>query len=126
MSTGAETLCRACGLCCDGTLFTFVRLDAGESSRARSRGLAVITREDGTDSLRQPCNALEGRDCRIYADRPGPCATFECMLLIALRAGETTLAEALPIVAEARNARSRSLLETHFIRSPRAPDSAKQ
>src|SRR5207237_10236366 len=100
MTDDASALCRSCGLCCDGTLFTFVRLDAADASRARASKLVVVTGDAGAESLRQPCAALSGRECSVYAARPSACSRYECLLLAALRSGETSLAEASAIVAE--------------------------
>lgn len=117
----AQSLCRACGLCCDGTLFTVVRLRPGEAGALRARGLPVVTGADGADVLRQPCAALDGCDCRIYEARPSPCAAFECNLLHALRDGEVSLDEAVAIVDEARtlaragDPRAHELLPRHFL-----------
>jgi uncharacterized protein len=89
-----ESLCTACGLCCDGTLFGSVRLAPGEAARI---GLPVLG-----ELLPQPCAALEGARCAIYAARPAGCRAFDCLLLHALRDGEVGLDEALQTVAEAR------------------------
>lgn len=109
----ASALCRSCGLCCDGTLFTFVRLDANEATRARTNALPIVTR-DGGDALPQPCAALDGCDCRVYESRPAPCARYDCMLLVALKGGETSLGEARRIVDEARRTREPAFVDRHF------------
>ena len=44
-SASLSTLCLACGMCCDGNLFTQVPLVADEPVRLRARGLLVIARE---------------------------------------------------------------------------------
>lgn len=93
-----EALCTACGLCCDGTLFSVVHLAADEVDRIP---LAVIAGHV-PPAFRQPCPALEGTRCAIYATRPGACRRFDCLLLHALRSGELSAAEALAVVAEAR------------------------
>lgn len=87
-------LCRHCGLCCDGTLFAWVPLSAPEATRLPQLGLSVIQREGATPALRQPCSALQGKDCRVYAGRPAPCRSFRCHQLIALGEGEASEAEA--------------------------------
>jgi len=97
-----STLCLACGMCCDGNLFTQVPLAADEAARLRGRGLVVIQREDGSPALRQRCAALEGRCCTVYDERPGRCRRHVCMLHAALAADEVGLAEALEIVAQAQ------------------------
>ena len=97
-----STLCLACGMCCDGNLFTQVPLAEDEAVRLRRRGLVVIAREDGSPALRQRCAALEGRRCAVYDERPGGCRRHVCMLHAALAADEVSLREALELVARAQ------------------------
>lgn len=97
----ATTLCRRCGLCCDGNLFDSVPLAAEEVASARGRGLLVVVRADGSAALQQRCAALGDAGCGVYTQRPGRCREYRCMLLSALEADEVGLAEALAIVDEA-------------------------
>ncbi len=92
-------LCRACGLCCDGTLFTRVPLGVHE---AAAPGLDVRVTEGGGRYVPQRCAALNEGGCTVYASRPRACAQFECLLFGALREGEVSLAEALQVVRGAR------------------------
>jgi hypothetical protein len=50
----------------------------------------------------QPCACFDGRLCRIYADRPARCRTFECGLLKRVRAGELSTAAALEKITDAQ------------------------
>lgn len=97
----ASTLCQRCGLCCDGNLFNSVPLADAEVEPVRARGLIVVARGDGGSALRQRCAALGERGCGVYAQRPGRCREYRCMLLVAMMEGEVGLAEALGIVDEA-------------------------
>ena len=98
-------------MCCDGTLFTVVRLVADEPARMRALALPVID-----DAMPQRCAALAGRDCTIYEDRPAQCAAFECLLAIAHRAGEVSLEEAQAVVRDTRAAGATpELLRRHFL-----------
>lgn len=90
-------LCQRCGLCCDGTLFARTPLAAGEAAGLRARGVPCA---DG--AAPQPCAALDGRRCTIYAARPASCRRYECLLHGALAEGEVTLDEALEVVADTR------------------------
>jgi hypothetical protein len=101
MDSPLATLCRACGLCCDGNLFAHVPLTADEAARARRHHLVVFDRDDGSPALRQPCAALEEAGCRVYDDRPAPCRRYRCMLLAALADDEVSLRDALAVVTEA-------------------------
>lgn len=89
-----DTLCTRCGLCCDGTLFADVELAGrAEATRLEAMGLAI---DDDSDRalLQQPCTALDGTRCGIYAHRPRCCRTFECGLLQSARRGDVTVARA--------------------------------
>ncbi len=101
-----EQLCRACGLCCDGTLFDLVKLEPGDDAgKLKALGLPVSTSRGQQLVTRfpQPCSALcEDRTCRLYADRPWQCRTFECQLFKDAKAGRITFAAALPLVKNAR------------------------
>lgn len=102
----AEDLCRACGLCCDGTLFDVVKLEADDDARRLSKlGLPIKVSRGKVPVARfpQPCAALcADRSCRLYADRPWQCRTFECRTLKEAKAGEITFAAGLRTVKQAR------------------------
>ncbi|MES2694864.1 MAG: YkgJ family cysteine cluster protein [Verrucomicrobiota bacterium] len=101
-----EHLCLACGLCCDGTLFDLVKLEPGDDAgKLKALGLPVSLSRGKHPVARfpQPCSALcEDRTCRVYADRPWQCRTFECQLFKDAKAGRITFAAALPVVKQAR------------------------
>ena len=101
-----EQLCRACGLCCDGTLFDLVKLEPGDDAgKLKALGLPVSLSRGQTPVARfpQPCSALcEDRTCRVYAERPWQCRTFECQLFKDAKAGRIAFAAALPVVKQAR------------------------
>jgi Fe-S-cluster containining protein len=99
-------LCGACGLCCDGTLFDLVKLEASDNA-AKLKSLGVpVTVSRGTSPVTrfpQPCAALcEDRTCRVYADRPWQCRVFECGVFKDAKAGRITFAVALRQVKQAR------------------------
>jgi len=96
-----STLCQRCGLCCDGSLFTLVPLQAGEVETARRNALHVVERADGSHAMRQRCAALDGARCTAYADRPETCRKYHCMLFAAVSEGELSVAEAMSVVDEA-------------------------
>jgi len=95
MGPEAEQLCQACGLCCDGALFSKVPLAAGE----RLPGVEGL-------ALTQPCPALERTGtacaCRGYAERPTACRGYQCLLAIAFADQEVSLPGALDVAREAR------------------------
>ncbi|HZI04822.1 MAG TPA: YkgJ family cysteine cluster protein [Archangium sp.] len=94
-------LCQRCGLCCDGTLFSHVPLQAGEVEPARRNGLDVGVIADGTPVLRQGCTALCERRCTVYTERPEACRRYSCRLFTQVAAGTVSPEDALTVVAEA-------------------------
>lgn len=76
----SESLCLACGLCCNGALFRDVELQPGDdAARLRFLGFPVKTTR-GRTRLPQPCPALDGCRCGIYPERPSRCRQFDCAL----------------------------------------------
>lgn len=97
-----ERLCPNCALCCNGVLFADVRLRAGDDA-ARLRELGVPLKQRGSIArFPQPCSCLEGNRCRMYADRPERCRTFECRVLQRAQAGEVSESAALKAIQQAR------------------------
>jgi Fe-S-cluster containining protein len=93
-------------MCCDGTLFDLVKLEAGDDAgKLRALGLSVTVSRGKLPITRfpQPCAALCGdRTCRIYTDRPWQCRVFECGVLKEAKAGRISFAAALRLVQKAR------------------------
>ena len=86
-------------------IFANLQLQPGDDTdRLRSLGLPVSPPRSARHPpyLSQPCAALEGCRCRVYAERPEYCRHFECVLLKSVQAGRTQRAEALRIIATAR------------------------
>jgi Fe-S-cluster containining protein len=50
--------------------------------------------------LLQPCHALNGKRCNIYAHRPDCCRTFECRLLQEVGQGKVGVEQAQAKIAE--------------------------
>jgi Fe-S-cluster containining protein len=98
-----QTLCLACGLCCNGVIFADVQLQSGdEAVRVQSLGLKLKSGGRCQPRLMQPCEAYDGSRCRIYAERPQYCSEFECLLLKSVKAGNMEPATALRIIGRAR------------------------
>jgi hypothetical protein len=99
-------LCLACGLCCNGVLFSDVELQSADDAPGlRALGLPVAAKRGVRAMLRfpQPCAALcADNRCRVYAARPGRCREFECGVLKQVIAGGLTVDAALRVVREAR------------------------
>jgi len=119
-----DTLCTRCGLCCDGSLFGDVELvGQAEATRLEIMGLEIEDNQADGDLLVQPCAALQGRRCGIYAHRPKCCRTFECRLLQDARRGAVTIDRAADHIAEAlkRIRRVKELLAQLGQRDDRLP-----
>ncbi len=95
-------LCPACGLCCNGVLFADVRLQKGDDPvRLAALGLS-LERRGKTVRFAQPCSALQGNLCCIYAERPARCRSFECRVLQRAQTGKLTPTTALKLIQRAR------------------------
>ncbi len=99
-------LCLACGMCCDGTLFSFVAVSSDEAVALKAGGIPV-TDDNGRLKLAQRCAALDGCRCTVYAQRPFVCRRFDCLLARSVAEKDLPLDEALGIVAEARARQAR-------------------
>jgi uncharacterized protein len=99
----ANSLCLECGLCCNGVIFADVQLRPGDdAARLRALGLAFAKQSKaGVEKFKQSCAAFGGCKCTIYAERPGYCREFECLLLKSVNAGEVKIDEARRIVRSA-------------------------
>ena len=98
-----DTLCTRCGLCCDGSLFADVELvSRDEAATLEVMGLELEDAdEDDGGLLVQPCGALKGKRCTIYAHRPDCCRTFECRLLQEVKRGVVGVARAQAKISDA-------------------------
>ena len=98
-----DILCTKCGLCCDGTLFADVELvGVDEVARLEVLGMDIENEDRNTGLLSQPCAALRGTRCGIYAHRPKCCRVFQCHLLQNAQRGTVTVEHALEQIADAR------------------------
>ncbi len=98
-----DILCTRCGLCCDGTLFADVELSGqAEATRLELMGLEIEDHDAAAGVLSQPCAALQGTRCGIYAHRPMCCRTFECQLLQDAQDGSITVERATEHIADAK------------------------
>jgi hypothetical protein len=95
-------LCPACGLCCNGVLFGDVELQRSDDPKHLASLGVKLFRKGRKTAFAQPCACLVKGLCRIYAERPQRCSTFDCGLLKRVQAGKTTPAAALKKIAEAK------------------------
>lgn len=98
----ANLLCKACGLCCSGHLFAWVRLDANELDKVEKLGLNVIRDDPRQRGFLQPCAVWDGT-CTVYTspDYPRSCARYKCKQFKELIDEKTSLPDAVAKVQQA-------------------------
>jgi len=99
----ATTLCKACGLCCTGHLFSWVRLKAVELAPLQKLGLNVIRSDPRQRGFTQPCPMWNG-ECTIYQSHnyPRGCDSYRCKLLRELLDESISLQKALKVVQQTK------------------------
>ena len=99
----AHTLCKSCGLCCTGHLFSSTKLRSAELGTARALGLNVFGSEPQQRGFSQPCPLWQGQ-CTIYTSPHYPhfCRTYKCKLLKQVLDENTSLPSALTVVERAK------------------------
>ena len=110
----ASELCTDCGICCNGTLFSSVTLDAAAIVTARAHHLPIL--ETASECrLELPCPALHGVLCGIYEDRPEPCADYACELLLSVHNEELSFDDAREIIEHTRTIHERVVEEVGIV-----------
>lgn len=99
MSNDLSELCVNCGLCCDGTLFRYVKISGEEREELVRLGIGVGEKRR-RDVMWLPCGKLDGKCCTIYGQRPGGCRAFVCALGRRVVAKELSVADAMVHVNE--------------------------
>ena len=99
--TNANLLCKACGLCCSGHLFSWVRLNAPELDQVEKLGLKVIRDDPRQRGFVQPCPMWNGV-CTAYTspNYPRSCEKYKCKVLRQLLEEDISLVEGLSIIRE--------------------------
>lgn len=102
-ASAATALCKACGLCCSGHLFSWVRLKAVELTPLQKLGLPVIRSDPRQRGFTQPCPMWSGV-CKIYDSPhyPSGCRSYNCKLLRELLDESVELDQALWVVKQAK------------------------
>ncbi|RJP48180.1 MAG: hypothetical protein C4557_13305 [Anaerolineaceae bacterium] len=97
----ANFLCKACGLCCSGHLFSWVRLNAPELDPIEKLGIKVIRDDPRQRGFTQPCPLWDGA-CTIYTSHayPRSCAKYKCSVFRRLEDDDLSPPEALSIIQE--------------------------
>jgi hypothetical protein len=100
-----NSLCRECGLCCNGVIFADVQLQPGDNARLlQSLGLKFASNPKSqivNHKFAQPCTAFASCQCNIYSERPTYCREFDCLLLKSVKADQTESTDAIKIIRSA-------------------------
>ena len=91
-------LCRHCGLCCQGVLFSRVRVYSEEIKTLSGLGLHIYEKRQGQHYFNFPCPKFRFGVCGIYKDQPTKCGKYRCRLLKRLLKDQIELSDALAIV----------------------------
>ena len=99
----ANTLCKSCGLCCTGLLFSWTKLRSAELDSAEALGLNVFRSVPSQRGFSQPCPLWQGQ-CTIYTSPHYPhfCRAYKCKLLKEVLDENTSLPSALTVVERAK------------------------
>lgn len=99
----ANVLCKSCGLCCTGHLFSRTKLRSAELDSAQALGLKVFRSVPSQREFSQPCPLWQGQ-CTIYTspDYPHFCRTYKCKLLKEVLDETTPLPNALRVVQQTK------------------------
>ncbi len=97
----ANLLCKACGLCCSGHLFSWVRLNAPELDEVEKLGVKVIRNDPRQRGFTQPCPLWDGT-CTVYTSHayPRSCAKYKCSVFRRMEDDDISLSDALSIIRE--------------------------
>ena len=100
--SAANQLCKACGLCCSGHLFSWVRLNAPELDPVEKLGLKVIRDDPRQRGFLQPCAMWVDGVCKVYTspDYPRSCGKYKCKVLRQLLEDDISLQTGLSIIQE--------------------------
>jgi Fe-S-cluster containining protein len=104
MSDGAQlaNICIGCGLCCDSTLFSRVRLKPDDDPSALDAHGFTTREHDGKVVFDQPCPHFGDGSCAVYAVRPSACRSYRCDLRKRFDTGEVAAVQATAIVQKVR------------------------
>ena len=122
-----QSLCQACGLCCDGSLFNQVSLKASDAVEPLAAAGIRVGLPPEAQRFAQPCAAHRGGLCRVYENRPQSCRSYQCKLLKRLLRAEVGEAEAREIVrhtVQQRDELRRQLQAALFELAPTIPPPA--
>ncbi len=95
----ANDVCRACGLCCDGTFFDKVPVTETEMKEV---DFQIHKRKGAKLGFHQPCTGLVDGSCSIYTHRPATCRDYSCKIQKQVMNGSLSQEFALDIVSSVK------------------------
>ena len=96
-----QEICLNCGLCCDGTLFSYADLATGEQGNLPDEIEQKYAKQDDYEYFALPCSYFCGK-CTIYDQKkPIVCSVFRCQLLKNVSSAKITQSDAIKTVANA-------------------------
>lgn len=100
----AATLCKSCGLCCNGHLFIWVKLKPSELDPIEALGVQVFRSQPNERGFNQPCPLWNGK-CTIYetVNYPRACRAYQCKLLKEVIGETTSLPDALALIQQVKD-----------------------
>ncbi|MEX0299313.1 MAG: YkgJ family cysteine cluster protein [Kordiimonas sp.] len=98
-------LCQACGICCNGSLFSFVDINETEAEALQDSPVKVLVNRKGKPVFGLPCSALSGSCCSIYEKRPRVCRSYLCALTRQVLNEGVEYSEALGVVTDIKERR---------------------
>ena len=96
----ATILCRHCGLCCMGAVFSYVEVSSEEKKSLSNLGFSIHEKPQNRHFFNLPCRQFHLGVCGIYPDIPGKCSDYRCRLLKRLQKDKIELLDALAIADE--------------------------
>ncbi len=92
-----KNICVNCGLCCDGTLFTFAKIRENEIIDPSFD--FNVSDSDGKKGFKLGCCYLKDKTCTIYDRRPySICSRFKCKTLQSFTENKIDYAKAMEII----------------------------
>ena len=99
----SETLCKECGLCCEGVFHTFAYLYTdNDISIVKMANIPMeFNTEVNSNTFILQCPAFNGL-CSIYPERPSVCSSHQCNLLKSVIRNDIILDDALIKVSQVK------------------------
>jgi Fe-S-cluster containining protein len=102
-----QNICIKCGMCCDGIMFPYARLQTQESINPNYE-FNIKNNEQKVFQL--PCSYLKDKKCTIYQNRPyRVCDKFKCKLLRRYIAGDISFVDAVETIESVSKLRNKLL-----------------